>query len=33
MAISNTLKRYLDNSGIAYEAVAHPFSVSSQNTA
>jgi len=33
MAISNTLKRYLDNSGIAYETVQHPFSTSSQKTA
>ena len=33
MAISNTLKRYLDQSGIAYETVEHPFSTSSQKTA
>jgi Ala-tRNA(Pro) deacylase len=33
MAISNTLKRYLNNSGIAYETVKHPFSASSQKTA
>jgi Ala-tRNA(Pro) deacylase len=33
MAISNTLKRYLDNSGIVYEIVKHPFSASSQETA
>lgn len=33
MAISNTLKRYLDNSGITYETVSHPFSASSQETA
>ncbi|MFC1567745.1 aminoacyl-tRNA deacylase [Pseudomonadota bacterium] len=33
MAISNTLKRYLDHSCIAYETVRHPFSTSSQKTA
>ncbi len=33
MPIAKTLKRYLDNSGIAYETVAHPFSTSSQKTA
>jgi len=33
MAISNTLKHYLDRSGIAYETVEHPFSTSSQKTA
>lgn len=33
MAISNTLKYYLDQSGIAYETVDHPFSASSQQTA
>jgi len=33
MAISNTLKRYLDSSGIAYETVKHPFSTSSQKIA
>lgn len=33
MAISNTLKRYLDHSGIAYEIVKHPYSASSQKTA
>ncbi|EAU54590.1 aminoacyl-tRNA deacylase [Mariprofundus ferrooxydans] len=30
MSIANTLKRYLDQSCIAYETVPHPFSVSSQ---
>lgn len=33
MPIANTLKYYLDNSGIAYETVSHPFSASSQQTA
>jgi len=33
MAISNTLKRYLVDSGIAYETVKHPFSTNSQRTA
>ena len=33
MTIANTLKSYLDNSGIAYETVGHPFSASSQETA
>jgi len=33
MAISNTLRRYLDSSGIAYETVKHPFSTSSQKIA
>ena len=33
MAISNTLKHYLDHSGIAYETVKHHFAVSSQKIA
>ena len=33
MAISNTLKRYLEDSCIAYEMVKHPFTTSSQKTA
>ena len=33
MAISNTLKRYLDHSGIAYELVKHHFAISSQKIA
>jgi len=33
MAISNSLKSYLDQSGIAYETVKHPFATSSQRTA
>ncbi|MFC1536740.1 aminoacyl-tRNA deacylase [Pseudomonadota bacterium] len=33
MAISNTLKHYLDRSAIAYETVEHPFTTSSQKTA
>ena len=33
MTISNTLKSYLDNSGIAYETIEHPLSSFSQDTA
>ena len=33
MTISNTLKSYLDNSGIAYEAVPHALSAFSQDSA
>lgn len=33
MAISNTLKRYLNSSGIAYGTVEHPFSPTSQKAA
>lgn len=33
MTIPNTLKSYLDNSGIAYETVAHPLSAFSQDSA
>ena len=33
MAISNTLKRYLDHSGIAYETVPHHFAIASQKIA
>jgi len=33
MAISNTLKRYLDQSGIAYEAIQHHLAFSSQKIA
>jgi Ala-tRNA(Pro) deacylase len=33
MPISNSLKRYLDHSGIAYEIVAHPFATTSQKAA
>ena len=33
MAISNTLKHYLDQSAIAYETVKHPLATSSQKTA
>jgi Ala-tRNA(Pro) deacylase len=33
MAISNTLKRYLDHSGIAYEIVKHHFAIASQKIA
>jgi len=33
MAISNTLKRYLDHSGIAYEMVPHHFAIASQKIA
>jgi len=33
MAISNSLKSYLDQSGIAYDTVKHAFATSSQRTA
>lgn len=33
MAISNTLRRYLDDSGVGYETVKHPFSTTSQRIA
>jgi len=33
MAISHTLRRYLDDSGVGYETVKHPFSTTSQRIA
>ena len=33
MAIANTLKDHLDNEGIQYDLVGHPFSVTSMKTA
>ena len=33
MTIANTLKRYLDHSGIAFETVSHSFSAPGQETA
>jgi len=33
MAVSNTLKRYLDSSNIQYDVLSHPFSRSSMETA